>query len=47
MDGLASHEKNGISNGESELEKRKSVFGGNEKEIKEPPGLLQLFCEAL
>jgi hypothetical protein len=29
--GLASHEKNGISNDEAELLKRKQAFGSNQK----------------
>ena len=44
---LKTHPRDGISNDEEELKKRREAFGSNEKEIKEPPGILELFCEAL
>ena len=47
MEGVASHHKNGISNEEAELEKRRAVFGDNTKEVPDPPGFIELFCEAL
>lgn len=45
--GLATHSNKGISNEEDALKVRRDTFGTNEKEIKQPPGLLELLCEAL
>lgn len=47
MSALQTHSRDGISNDEEELKKRRQVFGTNQKEIKEPPGFIELFCEAL
>lgn len=44
---LATDPKNGISSAPESIRCRKEVFGSNEKEPKQPPSLLSLFCEAL
>lgn len=47
VEGVGSHPKDGISNEEASLEKRKQVYGDNTKEVPDPPGFLELLCEAL
>ena len=47
INGLESHHQKGISNDEESLKRRREVFGNNLKEVKEPPGLIELFCQAM
>jgi len=47
VSGVGSHHKDGISNDEAAIAKRKQAFGDNIKPITKPPGFFELFCDAL
>lgn len=44
---LLTSEKRGISTDELAVQRRKAVFGSNQKTLQEPDGFFKLFCEAL
>lgn len=44
---LNTHLVHGIANDQTSLAARRELYGSNQKKIKQPPGLIKLFCEAL
>lgn len=44
---LASHHQNGISNDDMHMSTRREKYGSNVKQVKQPPGFMELFCDAM